>query len=89
MLLSIRGNGVDSRFFRCGSTKSTLVPGGLSSANLSWAVEFLKSESNLDCMAPEFSAGSLLIVSNLVLRFHNFSFTVSYVLFISSISFLS
>ena len=26
MLVTIRGNGVDSRLFRCGSMKSTLVP---------------------------------------------------------------
>ena len=88
MLLSIRGNGADSRFFRCGSTKSTLVTGGLSATNLSWAIEFLKSASKLDCMAPELCACSLLIVSILISRFHNFSFTVSYRFFISSISFL-
>ena len=39
-------------------------------------------------MAQEISAWSLLIVSILVSRFHNFSFTVSYSCFISCISFL-
>ena len=39
MLLSIRGNGVDSLFLRCGSTKSTLVPDCLSITNFSWAIE--------------------------------------------------
>ena len=88
MVLSIRGNGVDSRFFRCGSTKSTLVPDGFSASSLSWVMEFLKSTSNLDCMAPELSACSLLILSILVSRFHNLSLTVSYLFFNSSISIL-
>ena len=39
MLLSIRGNGVDSLFLRYGSTKSTLVPGCLSFTNFSSAIE--------------------------------------------------
>ena len=32
MLVAIRGNGVDSRFFRCGSAKSNIVPRGLSAS---------------------------------------------------------
>ena len=56
MLLSIRGNGVESLFLRCGLTKSPLVPGCLSITNLSWAEEFLKSAFNLNCMAQELSA---------------------------------
>ena len=43
MLFSTHGNGVDSLFLRCGSTKLTLVPGGLSVTDLSWAIEFLNS----------------------------------------------
>ena len=87
-VLSVRANGVDSCFFRCGSAKSTLVPDGFSTTELSWANEFLKRESSFDCMAQELSACSLPIVSILVSRFHNFSFTVSYRFFISSKSFL-
>ena len=74
MMFSIRGNDVDSRSLRCGSTKSTLVPGCLSFIDLLWAIEFLKSASNLVCLAQELSARSLLIGSILVSRFHNFSF---------------
>ena len=88
IVLSVCTNGVDSRFFRCGSTKSTLVSDGFSTTNLSWANEFLKRASSLDCMAQDLSAYSLPIVSILVSRFLNFSFTVSYRFFISSISFL-
>ena len=51
MLVAIRGNSVDSRLFRCGSVKSTLVPYGLSATSLSCAIEFLKRSSSLDCMA--------------------------------------
>ena len=39
MLLSIRGNGVDLLFLRCGSTKLTLVPGCLYITDFSWAIE--------------------------------------------------
>ena len=88
VLAAIWVNGVDSGLFRCGSVRSTLVPCGLSATSLSCAVEFLKRSSNLDCIAHELSAWSLLIVSILVFRFHNFSFTVSYRCFISCISFL-
>ena len=70
-LVAIRGNAVDSRLFRCGSMKSSLVPCGLSATSLSCAVEFLKRAYSLDCMAQELSAWSLLIYSNLVSRFHN------------------
>ena len=48
MVLSVRANGVGSRFFRCGSTKSTLAADGFSTTNLSWAIEFLKRASGLD-----------------------------------------
>ena len=48
MVQSIRVNGVDSRFFCCGSTMLTLVPDGFSITILSCAIEFLKSTSNLD-----------------------------------------
>ena len=51
MLVAIRGNSVDSRLFRCGSVKSTLVPYGLSATSLSCAIEFLKRSSSLDFMA--------------------------------------
>ena len=88
VLVAVRGNGVDSRLFRCGSMKSTLVSCGLSATSLSCAVEFLKRASSLDCMAQELSAWSLLIVSILVSRFHKFLFTVSYRCFVSCISFL-
>ena len=47
ILAALRGNGVDSRLFRCGSIKSTLVPCGLSVASLSCAIEFLKKASSL------------------------------------------
>ena len=53
ILVATRGNGVD---FHYGSIKSTLVPSGLSATSLYWAIEFLKSASNLDCMAQELSA---------------------------------
>ena len=72
-VLSNRINGVHSRCFRCGSTKSTLDPDGFPTTNLSWAMEFLKSTSNLDCMAPELSVCSLLIVSILVSSFQLFT----------------
>ena len=80
MLAAPRGNGsgVDSRLFRCGSTKSTLLPCVLSVAGLSYDVEFLKMASSLACMAHELSAWSLLIVSILVSRLPNLLFTVSY-----------
>ena len=52
----IRSNGEEYRFLSCGSTKSTLVPCCLSALDSSWAIEFLKSASNLDCMAQELSA---------------------------------
>ena len=52
--------------------KSTLVPCVLSATSLSFAVEFLKRASSLDCIAHELSAWSLLIVSILFSRFHNF-----------------
>ena len=60
-LVAIRGNGVESRFFRCGSMKSTLVPCGLPATSLSYAVEFLKMASSLACMAQELLVWSLLI----------------------------
>ena len=88
MVLSIRGNGVDSCFFCCGYTKSTLFPDGLSATNFFWAMNFLKSTSSLVSMAPEFSVCSLLILFIPVFRFYNFSLTVSYLFIISSISFL-
>ena len=88
ILAALRGNGVDSHLFPCGSIKLTLVPCGFSVASLSSAIEFLNRASSLDCMAQELSAWSLLIVSNLVSRFHYFSFTVLYRFFISSLSFL-
>ena len=83
-----RGNGVDSRLFRCGSIKSTLLTCVLSVGSVSCAVEFLKRASSLDCMAHELSAWSLLIVSVLVSRLHNLLFTVSYRCFSSCMSFL-
>ena len=47
MLLSIRGNGDDFRFFRYGSTKSTLVPAGFPATILSWAEGFRNFSSCL------------------------------------------
>ena len=78
----------DSRLFRCGSTKSTLLPCVRSVTGLSCDVEFLKMASNLACMAHELSAWSLLIVSILVSRLPNLLFTVSYRCFFSCMSFL-
>ena len=46
VLVAIRGNGVDSRLFPCGSMKSTLVPCGLSATSFSCALEFLKRASS-------------------------------------------
>ena len=43
MVLSIRANGVDSHFFRCGLT--TLVPDGFFRNNFSLAVDFCKRSS--------------------------------------------
>ena len=82
------GNGVDCRFFRCGSTKSTLLPCVRSAAGLSCDVEFLKMASSFACIAHELSAWSLLIVSILVSRLPNWLFTASYRCFISCMSFL-
>ena len=87
-LAALWGNGVDSRLFRCGSTKSTLLPCVQSVTSLSCDVECLKRASSLDCMAHEFSAWFLLIVSIFVSRLPNLLFTVSYCCFISCMSFL-
>ena len=54
----------------------------------SWLIEFLKSASNLDCMDPELSTWSLLIVSILVFRLQDLSVKVLYRFLISSVSFL-
>ena len=82
-LAALRVNGVDSRLFRFGSTKSTLLPCVRSVISLFCDVEFLKRASSLDCMTYELSAWPLLIVSILVSRLHNLMFTVSYRWFIS------
>ena len=84
----VGGNGVDSRLFRCGSTKSTLLPCARFVTRLSCVIEFLKMASSLDCMAYELSAWSLLIVSILVSRLPSLLFTVSYRCLISCMSFL-
>ena len=73
------GNGVDCRLFRCGSTKSTLLPCVRSAAGLSCDVEFLKMAYNFLCIAHELSAWSLLIVSINVSKLPNWLFTASYV----------
>ena len=82
------GNGVDCRLFRCGSTKSTLLPCVRSAASLSCDVEFLKMASSFACIAHEVSAWYLLIVSTLVSRLPNWLLTASYCCFISCKSFL-
>ena len=69
MLAAIRGNGVDSRLFRCCSMESTLVPCGLSAGSLSCAVELLKRASSLDCIAHELSAWSLCSLCPIVASF--------------------
>ena len=83
----VNGNGVDSRLFRCGSTKSTLLPCVGFVTRLSCVRKFFKMTSSLDCMAHELSAWSLLIVSILVSRLSSLLFTVSYRCFISYMSF--
>ena len=82
------GNGVYWDLFRCGSTKSTLLPCVRSAAGLSCDVEFLKMASSFACIAHELSAWSLLIVSILVSKIPNWLFTASYRCFISGMSFL-
>ena len=71
------GNGVDCRLFRCGSTKSNLLPCVRSAAGLSCDVEFLKMASSFACIAHELSAWSLLIVFILVAKLPNWLFTAS------------
>ena len=85
VLAAIRGNGVESflPFYEVNS--GTLR---LSVTSFSCAVECLKRASSFDCIAQELSAWSLFIVSILVSRFHNFSFTVLYRCFNSCMSFL-
>ena len=52
----VGGNGVDSCLFRCGSTKSTLLPCARFVTRLSCVIEFLKIEYSLNFMAHELSA---------------------------------